>query len=335
MPSHEHRKHLSYSPEPLKNRTRIAGAYGYSLHVAALLVGTRLVVGSVTAFGQSASYSYSPYEKVDPFYPSVVVTAPREAISPLQRQPLSDLTLVGTVIGKQSSALILGRADGGTTATYVVRVGDLIGLKGGVVVSIFSDRIIVREPLDPSERRNFSRFQDSSLMLRPFNRSTTPAALVRDVSEHASQGKNSLTEALTSDVMPKDVSRSTSPKGQLIMGGPLKKPSAEQDTLETEETDVGAPRTNRTLSMPLPNYGAQQNPSVFSNPPAAALPLGSGSTGLGLASPAGTPLSAAPAAAPAPIQPATPSGGITIQQFAPPMYTYPSPTQGGLPNAQP
>lgn len=342
MHCHEYLLHLRHNPSSLKPRQRGSIPYLSCLKLCVFLFILSLSLRSTMALAQSAAYSYSPYEKVDPFFPNIVITAPREAISPLQRQPLSELTLVGTVIGKQSSALVLGRSDGNMPATYVVRVGDLIGLKGGVVVSIFSDRIIVREPLDAGERRNFSRFQDSSLMLRPFDRSTMPATLVRDVSEHASQGKNSLTEALTSDVMPKDMSRRMNPKGQISMGGPLKKSSAEQGSFEGQDAETPASQANRGLSMPPASDGMQQNPSLYSNTSAATAPLGSGSTGLGLADPVRAPLTTspaapgtAPAAAPSPIQPSTPSGGITIQQFAPPMYGYPTPTQGGLPNAQP
>lgn len=293
------------------------------LSLLALLFASAALVASAAVAGQNR-YRYSPYEKPDPFSPTIFLAAPKEAINPLQRQSLDSFILVGTIIGKESSALLSGKAEGGAMTTFVVRIGDKIGERSGTVVSIFKDRIIVRESLDSSEQREFSRFQDTALMLRPYNSNVT-ADLVKDVSEDAKKERSDLTEALVQDVMPRDASRTPiyPPAG----GSQLRlKPSGtavKQSMPPQISQDEAYSSSLQSIPMKAGSVNTPQSPSAPSG--------GSNQGSLGNMPPSTSSFS--PTQNPGFVS----QGGVTIQQsFPTPLYPpAPPPTQGVTPNVQP
>ncbi len=102
--------------------------------------------GVTTAPGVSEAYSYNPVGKVDPFQPlfsqdSSKKTAAVPGGSTIQTLELTQLTLVGTIMGKDPAALVQDSAGRG----YILRKGTRIGSRQGVVTSILVNRITVTE----------------------------------------------------------------------------------------------------------------------------------------------------------------------------------------------
>ena len=88
-------------------------------------------------------YRYNPIGKVDPFQSlAAAQTAVFGASGRLQKYELSELSLVGTAIGKDSTALIVTPTP---IEGFLVRVGDSLGKRGGKIVSLTKKEMIVRE----------------------------------------------------------------------------------------------------------------------------------------------------------------------------------------------
>ena len=91
-------------------------------------------------------YSYSPGGRRDPF--AVIIpqglenTDDRRNLPPLQRVGLSELTLIGIIWGGFGYTAMVQTADG---KGYSVRPGTHLGSNNGVVDSITSSAVIVRE----------------------------------------------------------------------------------------------------------------------------------------------------------------------------------------------
>jgi hypothetical protein len=189
----------------LKNQLRSVADIGSRLGCFALAIAVLVGLSSLSAAAQQ--YHYSPYEKPDPFNPGFFTAVPKEALPTLQTIPLERLVLVGTLIGNSPSGLIATDKGGTNNQTYLVRVGDKIGIRSGTIVSILKDRIIIREPLEAGDTRDTSRFQDTAIMLRT-STSQTPSDLINDLSSGEKKTNLGLTEALIDDVMPSESSTS-------------------------------------------------------------------------------------------------------------------------------
>jgi Tfp pilus assembly protein PilP len=87
-------------------------------------------------------YKYSPVGKNDPFKPIVLSRANVQSENQLTDRDLADVRLVGTALGSEMSAVLMIGGVG-----MIARVGDKLGQKSGRIVSILSDRVIVRQPI--------------------------------------------------------------------------------------------------------------------------------------------------------------------------------------------
>lgn len=93
-------------------------------------------------------FQYNPVGKRDPFR-SFVVMRPTEKkyvgaklLTPLQRYDLGQLNLVGVIAGPKDRHGLVEDASG---KGYVVRVGTYIGKKGGRVIEVGDDELIIEE----------------------------------------------------------------------------------------------------------------------------------------------------------------------------------------------
>jgi hypothetical protein len=290
-----------------QNRSRFVTPWSVG---KALFLGAWIILGSGSwALAQSPTYRYSPYEKPDPFFPAVLLTAPREAVGPLQRQPLSSLVLVGTILGREASALIMGKGEQEETATYVVKVGDKIGSKSGTIISILADRILVREPLDHAEQTAFRRFQDLALMIRPYDRESASSAVV-DLDGNNKGEKNTVTEALTLDVMPRNASSLApdSASGQSKGTGSETTGGAAQSNTQSSWLDQQVKLRDLSRSVDEINMARRSWEGRAEEPAAPNATTGSDGAGSTPTAPFGaTPIT-------------TKSGGVSIQQYVPQGY---------------
>lgn len=87
-------------------------------------------------------YSYRPEGKPDPFSPISLMRPTFSGTTRLQQHEISEFELVGTLFGKEITALLMTPEP---KEGIVVRVGDRIGRNGGRIVSIARDRILTRE----------------------------------------------------------------------------------------------------------------------------------------------------------------------------------------------
>jgi hypothetical protein len=250
------------------------------------------VIVSLTGLSAEAQqYHYSPYEKPDPFNPGFFTAVPKEALPALQTLPLERLVLVGTIIGGSPSGLI--SVDKGTTGnqTYLVRVGDKIGIRSGTIVSILKDRIIIREPLESGDTRDSSRFQDTAIMLR-LSSSEAPADLISDLNSGEKKTNMGLTEALIEDVMPTDSSairatksgngrkgNSSTSKTQdsLRNSGNNFEVSGKQEGFERQDPIQNFPDNPSVPTFNSAGIGKESNPfstTVIGGSPGSAIDLG-------------------------------------------------------------
>ncbi len=95
------------------------------------------------AFGASTAlaYEYESGQKQDPFAP-LGLPGEGKGAGPLTASEIGQYKLVGTLIGDDAHALILPPS---SQASYLVRTGDRLGNRGGKVLVIADDRVIVRE----------------------------------------------------------------------------------------------------------------------------------------------------------------------------------------------
>lgn len=93
-------------------------------------------------------FQYNPVGKRDPFR-SFVVMRPTEKkyvgskeLTPLQRYELSQLNLVGIIVGPKDKHGLVEDASG---KGYVVRIGTYIGKNGGRVIEVRDDELVIEE----------------------------------------------------------------------------------------------------------------------------------------------------------------------------------------------
>lgn len=91
----------------------------------------------------TSSYTYRPEGKVDPFAPLSLIRPTLSGATRLQQHDISEFELVGTLFGKEPTALLMTPEP---KQGVIARVGDRIGRHGGRVVSISRDRVLAREP---------------------------------------------------------------------------------------------------------------------------------------------------------------------------------------------
>jgi hypothetical protein len=251
----------------LKNQLRSVVAISSRPPLFALAITVHLGLTSFSAAAQQ--YHYSPYEKPDPFNPGFFNAVPKEALPTLQTIPLERLVLVGTLIGSSPSGLVTADKGGTGNQTYLVRVGDKIGIRSGTIVSILKDRIIIREPLEAGDTRDSSRFQDTAIMLRTTS-SQTPSDLINDLSSGEKKTNMGLTEALIDDVMPADTSTirsSISTSGGKRNGNrsTFTAPTNQMGRFNNDEDPNNQPLIENRNSV-APNSGTPNQPTFGSQP---------------------------------------------------------------------
>ena len=93
-------------------------------------------------------FSYDPLGKRDPFKSFVVISpgtrtrSASETLTPLQRLDISQLALVGTIVGKGKDSALVEDASG---KGYILSVGTYIGKNGGKVAGIEDGKILIEE----------------------------------------------------------------------------------------------------------------------------------------------------------------------------------------------
>ena len=113
-----------------------------------------MIAKDIMAQGQN--YDYNPQGKVDPFEPLVVKDLQSSGNDGTETTDLSELVLVGTTIGVDSSALIKLPSD----EIIHVRVGDRVGKNRAMITSIGEGKIVVRESLPNNGTQSTKKFKD-------------------------------------------------------------------------------------------------------------------------------------------------------------------------------
>ena len=96
----------------------------------------------------SQNFRYDPTGKRDPFRSFVVVSSSEkkyvrtEAVTPLQQYDLAQLKLVAVILGLVDGHALVEDASG---KGFIVKAGTYMGKRGGRVVKILSDEIIIEE----------------------------------------------------------------------------------------------------------------------------------------------------------------------------------------------
>lgn len=119
-----------------------------------------------------SDYRYAAFGKTDPFLPPAVAESPQGGpaaetvevpiLSPLQLHGLAELSLVGIwqLPSGERKAMVLtpgGQREGGSPVGVVIRDGDPIGNKGGKVLAISNEYVVVREfTLSPDGSRLYT-----------------------------------------------------------------------------------------------------------------------------------------------------------------------------------
>lgn len=88
-------------------------------------------------------FTYRPEGKPDPFAPISLIRPTLSGTTRLQQHEISDFELVGTLFGKEPTALLITP---NPKEGIIAKIGDRIGRHGGRVVSITRDRLLAREP---------------------------------------------------------------------------------------------------------------------------------------------------------------------------------------------
>lgn len=117
-----------------------------------LLLITKIVSG----------YTYRPEGKTDPFAPLSLIRPTLTATTRLQQHELQDFELVGTLFGKEPTALLMTP---NPREGIIARVGDRIGRRGGRVVSIGRNKLLAREPSSNSIPGQVVEFNDVTITL--------------------------------------------------------------------------------------------------------------------------------------------------------------------------
>lgn len=92
------------------------------------------------------SYVYNPAGRRDPFEPLTTVKKPisrqEVPLTPLQKFDLSQLRLIGIIIGKGEPRAMVSAPDG---KSYILKKGIRVGKNDGAVVGIKADAVLVEE----------------------------------------------------------------------------------------------------------------------------------------------------------------------------------------------
>lgn len=97
-------------------------------------------------------YVYNPKGRPDPFRPYITevqsFTAVRPANwaprTPLERSAISEFKVVAILWSEQDKRAMV---EDGTGKGYIIKIGTFIGKKGGKVIDIFADHVVVEEQL--------------------------------------------------------------------------------------------------------------------------------------------------------------------------------------------
>ena len=113
-------------------------------------------------------YTYRPEGKTDPFAPLSLIRPTLSGTTRLQQHEITEFELVGTLFGKEPTALLMTpeRKEG-----VIARVGDRIGRHGGRVISIARDQVLTREPSADSIPGQIVQFNDIIISLSKFKNS--------------------------------------------------------------------------------------------------------------------------------------------------------------------
>lgn len=115
------------------------------------------------------AYTYRPEGKTDPFAPLSLMRPTLSGTTRLQQHEIGDFELVGTLFGKEPTALLMTPDP---KEGVIARVGDRIGRHGGRVISITRDKLLAREPSATSVPGQLIQFNDIVLNLSKFKQPT-------------------------------------------------------------------------------------------------------------------------------------------------------------------
>lgn len=138
----------------------------------------RTIISKLTAIGVAAGsvftagYTYRPKGKTDPFAPLSLIRPTLSGTTRLQQHEITEFQLVGTLFGKEPTALLMTPEP---KEGVIARVGDRIGRHGGRVISISRDQILTREPSADSIPGQNVQFNDIVITLSRFQNSTQEA----------------------------------------------------------------------------------------------------------------------------------------------------------------
>lgn len=104
-----------------------------------------------------SGYTYRPEGKTDPFAPLSLMRPTLSGTTRLQQHDISEFELVGTLYGKEPTALLMTPPP---KEGVIARVGDRIGRHGGRVVSITRQQLIAREALTKAGGAKRFQFND-------------------------------------------------------------------------------------------------------------------------------------------------------------------------------
>jgi len=125
----------------------------------------KIFILSLLATVLLAGYTYRPEGKTDPFAPLSLIRPTLSGTTRLQQHEITDFELVGTLFGKEPTALLITPDP---KEGVIARVGDRIGRHGGRVVSITRDRLLAREPSANSVPGQSVQFNDIVIPLSKF-----------------------------------------------------------------------------------------------------------------------------------------------------------------------
>ena len=113
-------------------------------------------------------YTYRPEGKTDPFAPLSLIRPTLSGTTRLQQHEITEFELVGTLFGKEPTALLMTPEP---KEGVIARVGDRIGRHGGRVISIARDQVLTREPSADSIPGQIVQFNDIVISLSKFKNS--------------------------------------------------------------------------------------------------------------------------------------------------------------------
>lgn len=126
------------------------------------------LLACVPVQNEASAYTYRPEGKIDPFAPLSLIRPTLSGSTRLQQHEITEFELVGTLFGKEPTALLMTPDP---KEGVIAKVGDRIGRHGGRVVSITRDRVITREPSANSVPGQIVQFNDIVIPLSKYRTS--------------------------------------------------------------------------------------------------------------------------------------------------------------------